>query len=133
MREEEKIKLQMAFDINNRIKDFGILRFQALTIISTVSMAVFGLIFSFAEIIQNTMFAGISITIFLFVALASIAIYLDQTRENICYLRNILIELKTKELGQDFDTPTPKNKSNWPEYLFIAFVFGILFFTLSLL
>ncbi|MBA3047055.1 hypothetical protein KKC83_03030 [Patescibacteria group bacterium] len=133
MNDENKIKYQLILDCNNQLKQMGILRFEILAIVSSISMAIFGFIFTLTNIIQNSILAGMSLSIFLFITLVSLAIYIDQTRENMYYLINVMQEMKIKKLGQDFDTPKPKSSAHWPETLYIIFIIDILFFILSLL
>jgi len=131
-KEYRKIRYQQIFDLNNQLSQMGILRYQSITIIGSISITIFGLILALTDKVQNIYLVIISLIIFLLIIVVGFFIYTKQTRKNMEYLIGVIKEIPDTKPGQPFKTPKPKGSPYWPEILYGAFIIGILFFILSL-
>ncbi|OGF26386.1 hypothetical protein A2331_06495 [Candidatus Falkowbacteria bacterium RIFOXYB2_FULL_34_18] len=108
-----------------------ILRFQALTIISSISIVVAGFVISESDKIKYLLLAIIGAALFMVVLIASLIIYMHRTRKNIISFMECMHELPKLKPFEHFKSPQPKGTGYAPEILTAILFVGILFFLLS--
>lgn len=134
MNEEEKIRYQITLNLERNLSEIGILRYQIITIISGLSIALSGLSLSMLEKSEiNGRYLFFSLIIFIFVTLIGITIYLSQTRDALERAETISEHMKSYKLTEMPQPPKPKHSFWWPEILTGFFMLGILFFLLGIL
>ncbi len=134
LNEEEKIRYQITLNLERQLSELGILRYQIITIIAGISVAIAGVIISFSgEIIINKIFLVLSLIIFIFITIISLLIYLGQTRDALNRVEIIKKNIKKYTIMDMPPAPKPKYFFYWPEILFVLFTISILFFLFSVI
>lgn len=128
VQEAKKFSLELKA---NALQQLILQRFQALTIISSISFGVAGIIISIrSDLIRNEILAFFSAGLFLAIALVSLGRYLYLIRSDIK-----AISKKIKELPEeDWDKPLGEKEFKadwWPETLYGLLVVGVVLFILS--
>lgn len=123
-------KFSLAFK-SQALQQLILLRFQALTILSSIGFAVIGIIISVkSDFIKNPFLALLSVILLIVIALVSFGRYLYLIRSDI---KDITQKIKSLP-ARDWNIPLEEKESKvdyWPETLFIFLVFGIVLFGLS--
>lgn len=134
LNEEEKIRYQITLNLERQLSELGILRYQIITILAGLSVAISGVTLSLPkEVILNKIPWLISLIIFIFITITGLLIYLGQTRDGLDRLETIKENIKHYSLLDMPTSPKPKHFFYWPEILSTFFVIGILFFLLSII
>lgn len=108
-------------------------RFQALTMISSISFAVAGIVISVrSDLIKNETLAFLSVGLFITIALVSLGRHLYLIRDDIK-----AISQKIKDLPDaDWSQPPEEKEFKadwWPETLYMFLIVGVVLFGLSFL
>jgi len=129
---QEAKKFSLSFRIQ-ALKDLILQRFQALTTISSIAFVVSGIVISFrSDWIYNYLFASLSISLFILIALVGLGRHLYLIRSDI----NTVFQ-KIKDLpNENWDQPLEEKDFEadwWPETLYLVLVLAIILFSFSLI
>lgn len=111
----------------NVIGQLGILRYQFLTIISGVSIAVLGIVISSSEQGMNN-YLWLSLILTFIVFISSSNAYLSHTRKEGEYIKLVQKEIPKLKPGKGLKTPEPKLFKYWPELLLCLLIMAVLLF-----
>lgn len=131
--EYKKIKYQHIFHLSSQATEMEILRFQALTIISSISIVVAGFIITESDKIKSVLLATIGASLLSVVLILSLFIYLHKTRKNISCFIQCIQDIPSLKPFESFKSSPPAGIGYMPEILAIVLIIGILFFLLSLI
>lgn len=128
IKEAKKFSLEMKI---SALQQLILQRFQALTMISSISFAIAGIIISVRnDLIQNEKLAFFSVGLFILIAITSFGRHLYLIRSDIK-----AIAKKIKDLpNEDWSKPLEEKEFKadwWPETLYTLLIVGIILFGLS--
>lgn len=120
-------QFQQIYFYGNVIGQIGVLRYQFLIIISSVSIAVIGIIISLSgQGMNNYLWLSLIMTFIVFVLSSST--YLSHTRKEGEFMKLVQREIPKLKPGRGLKTPEPKLFTYWPELLLSLLIIAIALF-----
>lgn len=127
---EEAKKISLEFKAQT-LQQLILQRYQALTIISSISFATAGIVISIGnDFIQSLILAFISAALFVLIALVSFGRYLYLIRSDIKAISQKIRDLPQEDWRQPFKEREFK-ADWWPETLYILLIVSVLLFGFS--
>ncbi|MEI8337910.1 MAG: hypothetical protein WCF92_02040 [bacterium] len=130
--QREAKKFSLGYKIE-ALQQLVIQRYQSLTTISAISLAIVGIVLSSqGNLIENRTLAFVSGGIFICTAFVSLGRYLYLIRDDINGIVKKIKELPNKDWSKPLEEEEFK-ADYWPETLYVCLILGVLLFVLSII
>lgn len=124
-------QFQQIYFYGNVVGQLGVLRYQFLTIISGIAIAILGIITSRLSIREINICLLFALLLTFFVFISSSIIYLAHSRKEMKYFQAVQKEIPKLRLGRGLKTPDPELFNHWPEILLFIQIIAIILVVIS--
>jgi len=129
-KEFRSAQIQQIIFYGNVIANIATLRYQFLTILSGISIAIIGIIIG-NQVTQSSPLILISLILSFLVFSVSSIVYLKHSRKDMKYIQAVQKEIPKLRPAQKLQTPQPKLINYWPEILLSLQILSIILFILD--